>query len=260
MQYQVKLDVFEGPFDLLLDLITKQKIDVCDLSLTEIVQDYLNYITEGAHIDLEVTSEFLILAATLLKIKSNSLIGPGGTDELEDLSPAEARELLVARLLEYKKFKNASEHLETVIKSQAGFYRRTEISNLPSFCAADLVGDTTISDLAALLIPLLLGTDDGDVLVSTRHILSPPVNLSLKIDFVLNRLRRKGEATFRSLTKECKSRIEIAVTFLALLELRRKRRVVLEQNATFGEITVRLSEPPSAENSHTAETYQDIRQ
>ncbi len=240
LQYQVKLDIFEGPFDLLLDLITKQKIDVCELSLTEIVQNYLDHIGQKAQIDLEVTSEFLIIAATLLKIKSNSLLGPDDNEEIHDLSPTEARELLITRLLEYKRFKNASAHLETLIESQYGYHRRVEASTVPVFTAPELVGQTSLNDLASLLISVLTSSDHGDVLVSTQHILCPPVNLGEKVDFVLDRVRSKGEETFRNLTAECLSRIEVAVTFLAVLELRRTRRITVEQNEAFGEIVIRF--------------------
>jgi segregation and condensation protein A len=242
LQYQVSLDVFEGPFDLLLDLISKQKIDVCDLSLTEIVRDYLDFISRREQVDLEVTSEFLLLAATLLKIKSNSLLGPDHLEELEDLSPAEARDLLVTRLLEYKKFKNAAQYLEHLVKSQYGFYRRSELLDMPAVSASELLGKTTISDLAAVLLSLHMNSGDEDVFVSTQHILSPPVNLSSKIDFVLDQVRGKEELTFRDLTRECSSKIEFAVTFLALLELYKRRKIGIEQNKAFGEIIIRLPE------------------
>lgn len=240
MHYQVKLDVFEGPFDLLLSLITKQKIDVCDVSLTAIVQDYLNYLGAKEQVDLEVTSEFLVLAATLLKIKSNFLIGPDQTGEMEDLTPAEAKELLIARLLEYKKFKNASEHFSTLIKSQYGFYRRAEEPYAPIYNPTELLDGTTIEELRSIFASLLLKEEEEDLFVSTQHILIPPVNLGAKIDFVLGRLQVKDQETFRNLTKKCSSRIEVAVTFLALLELYRRRKITIEQRQTFGEITVKL--------------------
>jgi len=240
LQYQVKLDVFQGPFDLLLSLISKHRIDVYDIPITSIIQDYLDFLNQANQVDLSVTSEFLVIAATLLKIKAKSLVLPESGEEAEELSTTEARELLIARLLEYKKYKSASDALAKLYAAQYGFYGNGGALEMAAPARVDLLEGITVEHLGSLLASLLAKADSEDVVVSAQHILSSPVNLRGKIDFVLSRLKVKGHETFRNLTKQCGTKIEVVVTFLALLELCRKRMVTLEQTQTFGEITIKL--------------------
>ncbi len=240
MQYKVKLDIFQGPFDMLLSLTTKHRIDVYDIPITSVIQDYIDFLNKSNQVDLSVTSEFLLIAATLLKIKARSLVLPESEEEGEELSTTEARELLIARLLEYKKYKNAAETMAKLYEAQYGFCGNGGALEMAAPARVDLLEGITAEYLGSLLTSLLSKADSEDVFVSTQHVLSPPVDLRGKIDFVLSRLKTKGHETFSNLTKQCKSRIEVAVTFLALLELCRKRLVALEQTQTFGEITIRL--------------------
>lgn len=240
MKYNVKLESFEGPFDLLLSLIGKHKIDIYEISLTDIIQDYLEHLKEMKQLDLEVASEFMVIAATLLQIKAGSLLSSEEEEEFEELSPSEARELLIARLLEYKKFKNASEYLTNLFESEYGFCKRRNELDRQVLARTDLLEEITLEDLAQLLAFMIIGSGEGDVVVSTEHILVPPINLNDKIEFVLDRLQLKGTQTFRSLTRNCRTKMEAAVTFLALLELYRRREVELNQITTFGDIEVKL--------------------
>lgn len=256
MKYQVKLEIFEGPFDLLLELITRQRIDIHAVSLTAIVTDYVNYLQEMKRFDLEVASEFLVIAATLLKIKASSLFSCDQEDETEEFSPAEARELLIARLLEYKQFKNAASQLSDLLQSQHGFYKRQGDLEKRILARTDLLQGIAKEDLAFTLISLLIKSE-GEIVISTDHILSPPVNLNDKMNFVFKRLQITGRENFRNLTRRCRTKIEAAVTFLALLELYRRRIINIRQIETFGEIEVELVS--TAEELPVFEPYaQDI--
>lgn len=262
MKYQVKLESFEGPFDLLLSLITKQKIDIYDISLAEIIRDYLDYLEEVRKLDLEIASEFLVIAATLLKIKARSLLSSEQEEEVKELSPAEARELLIARLLEYKKFKNASEYFAQLAQTQYGFCKRKGELEKRVLACTDLLEGITVEDLALLLTSLLLNYQKEDLAVSTEHILSPPVKLSDKMNYIFERLQIKECETFRNLTKGCRTKIEVAVTFLALLELYKRRMIKLAQTETFGEIKVELTkeaEELPAARPYVEEAIEDIR-
>jgi len=240
LKYNVRLESFEGPFDLLLSLIGKHKIDIYEIPLAEIIQDYLEYLKKIKQLDLEVASEFMVIAATLLQIKVGSLLSSEEEEEFEELSPSEARELLIARLLEYKKFKNASEFISNLFEAEYGFCKRRNELDRQVLARTDLLEGITTEDLAQLLAFMLIGSDEGNVVVSTEHILVPPVNLNDKIEFVINKLKIKGAQTFRSLTSNCRTKMEAAVTFLALLELYRRREVELNQTTTFGDIEVKL--------------------
>lgn len=240
MKYNVKLESFEGPFDLLLSLIGKHKIDIYEISLADIIRDYLEYLKKMKQLDLEVASEFIVIAATLLQIKVGSLLSSEEEEEYEEISPSEARELLIARLLEYKKFKNASEYLADLFENEYGFCKRRNELDRQVLARTDLLERITTEDLAQLLAFMLIGSGEGDVVVSTEHILIPPVNLKDKIEFVLDKLKTKGVQTFRSLTGNCRTKMEAAVTFLALLELYRRREVELNQITTFGDIEIKL--------------------
>jgi segregation and condensation protein A len=241
LAYQVKLEVFEGPFDLLLSLITKQKLDIYDVSLTAITRDYLEYLDKMKSLDLEIASEFLVIAATLLQIKAGSLLSSEQEEEEQEVSATEAREILIARLLEYKKFKNASEKFLELMQNQRGFCKRKGELEKRILARTDFLEGVTKEDLAYSLVSLLLNKGSNKLVVQTDHILVPPINLSEKTKFVLERLQVNSCETFRNLTKHCQTKIEVAVTFLALLELYRRRVITLRQTETFGEIRIELT-------------------
>ena len=122
MTYRVRTEAFEGPFDLLLQLVAKQKVDIADLSITDIADQYLEYVDRMQDLDLDVASDFLLVAATLLEIKAAALLPrdePLEMAEFDDMSPEEARELLIARLLAYKQFKNAAAELAARYESES---------------------------------------------------------------------------------------------------------------------------------------------
>jgi len=238
--YQVKLEAFEGPFDLLLSLISRQKVDIYEISLATIIKDYLEYLDEMKILDLEVVSEFLVIAATLLQIKAGFLLASDSDAEEEEISVAETRDLLVARLLEYKKFKNASEALIDLMQSQRGFCKREGELEKRVLARSDFLEGIAKEDLAYVLVALFFDREKGNPVIRTDHILAPPVNLNDKIGFVLRKLRNNGRETFLDLTKSSRTRIDAAVTFLALLELYRRRLITIRQMEIFGEIVVEL--------------------
>src|ERR1051325_733202 len=124
MPYQVKLDVFEGPFDLLLHLISKRELDIYEVSLAQITEDYLDHLKQLTDLDLEVATEFLLVAATLIEIKAARLLPGPPTDDEAELALSD-RDLLIARLLEYRAFKDAAERLSELLAVNAGYIPRT---------------------------------------------------------------------------------------------------------------------------------------
>ena len=238
MSYDVKLEVYEGPFDLLLDLISKQKVDIYDVPIAQITNEYLAYLERARELDLEVTSEFLLIAATLLGIKAAGLLIEKDDDEIEEeLSPLEVKEALVARLLEYKHFKNAALSLTSRLEVEKKFFmREADLEERFVKLSPNFPESAEPEDLAKYLCRLLSKLNVA--LVDSGHILSIPVSLDEKIDYVLDALKALNKTSFTSLTDKSSNRAEIVVIFLALLELFKRGEIVINQARTFGEIEV----------------------
>lgn len=240
MDYQVKLEVFEGPFDLLLTLISGQKLDICDIPIAKITEEYLTYLQKMRDLDLEVASEFLLVAATLLEIKAQSLLPVEEEEWEEEVSLGESREALILRLLEYKKFKNAALELAARLGAEGKFYpREADLEERFAKLLPDFLKEVGPAELAALITSLLARGEK--VLIESEHISSMPIGIDEKMDFVMKRLRKKGSQSFRELTTRCKEKIEAAAIFLALLELYKMGLISLSQAVVFGDIEVRLS-------------------
>ncbi len=234
MTYQVRLEVFEGPFDLLLHLIGRREIDIYQVSVAEIADDYLRYIQEMQRLDLEVATEFLLIAATLLKLKSDSLL-PAPEKEEEELTPAEMREELLWRLLQYHKFRSAAEELASRLEREDRYYyREVDVEEPFRDLVPDILRNLTLERLAQAARELLQKEEEVDV----SYIAPIRVNVSDFMDRVRRVLAEKGRTTFRELTAGCALRIEIIATFLALLELYSREEVDIRQAVRFGDIEV----------------------
>jgi segregation and condensation protein A len=238
-RFEVRLDNFEGPFDLLLGLITKHKLDVTEIALSRVTDEFIAYIadrtTEG---DLDQASEFLVVAATLLDLKAARLLPSGEVEDTEDLALLEARDLLFARLLQYRAYKEAAAFLGDRFTLEGRRFPRavgleeryTQL--LPEVVVA--LGPEELADLAArVLAPKPVPT------VSLTHLHHARVSVREEAAGVVDRLRRVSSATFRSLSADCPSALHVVARFLALLELFRERLVVFEQISPLGELTVR---------------------
>lgn len=240
-KYQVKTDVYEGPFDLLLDLIAKHKVSIHDIPLSRIVRDYLDYIKKMKELNLEVASGFLLIAATLLAMKSAQLF-PGEKEEpLEnELAYPETREELIARLLEYKKFKNFSMELAARLEAESKFFsREAQLEEQFSNLVPDFLEGCSLYDLRDIFSKLIARYEVA--LIDSIHIIPAPLSVEEKMVWVVKRLEKMGAQTFRGLTGSCRSRIEIITVFLSLLELFKQGMVVLGQSETFGEIEISLA-------------------
>jgi segregation and condensation protein A len=237
--FEVHLDVFEGPFDLLLALIAKHKLDITEVALSQVTNEFIAYISERSDDwDLDQVSYFLVVAATLLDLKAAKLLPSGEVEDEEDLALLEARDLLFARLLQYRAYKEVAATFAARMAAAARrFPRRVPLE--PRF--AELLpevllglGPAEFARLAALaLAPRPLPK------VSTEHIHAPVISIKEQVRIIAARLAELGgRASFRQLTATAAGGYEIVATFLALLELFRDDAVAFEQNAPLGDLVV----------------------
>jgi segregation and condensation protein A len=236
--YQVATPVFEGPFDLLLHLITKEQVDIYEVSLSTIVDAYLQELERMQGLDLELATEFLLIAAILVELKTRRLL-PGRDDvDLDDeFGLWEERDLLLARLLECKTFKEAAQALERMADRAALSYpRRSGLEDDFVGLAPDLLAGVSPEGLRDALLRAV--TPKPSPRVDTDHV--APIRISVRevADEVAVRLRRAGRTTFRELTAAAPDRLTVIVSFLAVLELTKQGLADLEQAATFGELSV----------------------
>jgi segregation and condensation protein A len=238
-RFTVKLSNFEGPFDLLLQLISKHKLDVTEIALSKVTDEFIAHLRAlGSELDLDQASEFLVVASTLLDLKAARLLPAADVDDEEDLELLEARDLLFARLLQYKAYKQAAAFLRLREAEAARRFPREAALELRF---ADLVPEVTLDltpeQFAALAARAL--TPKAPEVVSVSHLHAPAVSVAEQLLVVRNHLVRSGTASFRALTADCRHTLEVVARFLALLELYRQQRVVFEQLTPLGELHVR---------------------
>jgi segregation and condensation protein A len=246
MSYQVKLDMFAGPLDLLLHLIREHQIDILDIPIAKITEEYLRYLALMQELDLDVAGEFLLMAATLIHIKSKMLLPPEDVAEGEEVEEEDPRAELVDRLLEYKKFKEAAQSLSLLETEQALLHLR----GAPSI-ALEVEGPLTISLLE--LLRAFRGILRRAEALAPLEITAEELNVGQRILVLLDRLSLESPIEFSQLFAGSTRRAEIIVTFLALLELLRRRLATVRQAEPMGPIMIyRRLEP--AEGPDAAET------
>lgn len=233
------LDVFTGPFDLLLTLVLREEIDLFELQLADVVLAYLDHLESSGQLDLESATEFIVLIAALLELKSRLLLA-GEEEELLDIEPDEAAEELLARMLDARRYRAASLHLRELFAAQEGVRFRS--APLP----AHLRRDTT-EPAADSQDPAMLGEAIGRLLhmppaISLRHILVPRVSVTERLTHLRDLLRR-GSFTFDEAVSGA-DRMTVAVTVFALLELYRRGEAHWQQSENFGEIAVQAAPAP----------------
>ena len=237
--FRVHLANFEGPFDLLLQLISRHKLDITEVALSQVTDEFLGHIkAAGAAWDLDQTSQFVVVAATLLDLKAARLLPSGEVEDPEDLAMLEARDLLFARLLQYRAFKQVAGYLSATLDEQARRFPR-EVALEPRF--ARLLPEVTLNlspEAFAALAAKALAPKQPEV-VSLAHLHAPAVSVREQARLVMDRLRRTGSSTFRALTGDSPDRMTTVARFLALLELFREGAVAFEQVAALGELNVR---------------------
>ena len=237
--FTVRLVNFTGPFDLLLQLISKHKLDVTEVALHRVTDEFIAYIRAmGDAWDLDEASEFLVIASTLLDLKAARLLPAAAVEDEEDLALLEARDLLFARLLQYKAFKEAAAHI-SALESTGGRRWPRSVALEPRYAEAlpDLVLGIGPGRLAELAVKAF--TPRPVPVVSIEHVHQVRVSVREHAALLRERLLLARIATFRSLCADCRNTLEVVARFLALLELYREGLVAFEQIQALGELTVR---------------------
>ncbi len=237
--FSVRVGEFEGPFDLLLSLISKHKLEVTELALHQVTDEFIGYIRgQGLTWDLDEASGFLVVAATLLDLKAARLLPSGEVEDEEDLALLEARDLLFARLLQYRAYKEVSALFAERMAGAAKRYPRA-VGLEPQFAA--LLPEVLIGlgpdQFAALAARALAPKPAPEV--SIAHIHVQRVSVREQAAIVVDRLRRHRTTTFRALIADCETTLLVIGRFLALLELYREQAVAFEQITPLGDLTIR---------------------
>ncbi len=239
MSYEVHTPVFDGPFDLLLHLILREQVDLYEVNLSEIVDAYLAELDSMDRLDLEVATEFLLIASTLVELKARRLLPEDSEIDLDDeLGLWEERDLLLARLVECKTFKDAALILRKLSADASRSYPRRcgPVEDRFLSLAPDLLQKTSPDDLRAAYLKAI--TPKPQVRVDLSHVTPIKVTVAEAVEELIDELPRVGRMSFRELTAELVDRIEVVVRFLAVLELFKQGVVELDQASTFGEIMV----------------------
>ena len=237
--FSVRLDGFEGPFDLLLQLIARRRLDVTSLALSQVTDEFLAHIrARGPSWDLGQATEFLVVAATLLDLKAARLLPQEVVEDEEDLALLEARDLLFARLLQYRAYRHAAAHLADLMAGEA-LRRPRSVSLEPAF--ASLLPEVLLGlgprQFAELAARALAPRPQAQVAVD--HVHGGTVSVREQTALLRERLRRSGSGSFRALTADCEGTLEVVARFLGLLELYREGLVAFEQVEALGELHVR---------------------
>ncbi|WP_327595570.1 segregation and condensation protein A [Streptomyces chartreusis] len=237
--FKVRLANFEGPFDLLLQLISKHKLDVTEVALSKVTDEFMAHIRAmGPDWDLDETTEFLVVAATLLDLKAARLLPSAEVEDEADLALLEARDLLFARLLQYRAYKQIAEIFNRRLDEEARRYPRT-VGLEPHH--AELLPEVVISigaeGFARLAVKAMQPKPKPQVYVD--HIHAPLVSVQEQAGIVVARLKELGEVSFQALVEDTDDTLTVVARFLALLELYREKAVALDQETALGELLVR---------------------
>ncbi|MFE1775965.1 segregation and condensation protein A [Streptomyces sp. NPDC059008] len=258
--FTLRLDNFEGPFDLLLQLISRHKLDVTEVALSKVTDEFMAHIRAmGPDWDLDQTTEFLVVAATLLDLKAARLLPAAEVEDEADLALLEARDLLFARLLQYRAYKRIADIFSGRLADEARRHPRT-VGLEPHH--AELLPEVVISigaeGFAGLAVKAMQPKAKPQVYVD--HIHAPLVSVREQAEVVMARLREAGETTFQELVADAPDTLTVVARFLALLELYRERVVMLDQEEALGALTVRWTGAEGAEPVVTDEFDQEPSQ
>jgi segregation and condensation protein A len=239
--FEVRLANFEGPFDLLLNLIAKHKLDITEVALSQVTDEFIAHVkAAGPTWDLEQTTSFLLVASTLLDLKAARLLPQGDVEDEEDLALLEARDLLFARLLQYKAFKQVAGVLEQRLDGEARRHpRAVGLEERFATLLPEVLIGIGLEQFAALAARAM---EPKPVLeLSLHHIHAAKVSVREQATLVVERLRRSGTMTFRALCRDAPDTLTTVARFLSLLELFREGAVSFDQVSPLGELTVRWS-------------------
>ena len=246
-RFAVRVGDFEGPLDLLLSLIAKHQLELTTLALHSVTDDFLAYIrAQGEQWDLSEATEFLLVAATLLDLKASRLLPTPEAEDEEDLALLEARDLLFARLLQYRAYKQMSAHFDAVLHGhQPRFPRTAGLDPQLQGLLPDVVLRISPEELAFLAVRAM--TPVPAPTVSVAHVHAAAVSVREQAALLMTRLRRGGTATFDALVRDATDRLVVVARFLAVLELYREGLVVFEQTAPMDELHIRWIGDPDGE-------------
>jgi segregation and condensation protein A len=246
-ELELDLEVFSGPFDLLLTLVLREDVDLLEVELADVVVSYLDHLELRGELDLEVATEFLVLIAALLELKSRLMLRGEDDDALEDLEPGEAAEELIARMIEARRYRQAAEHLAERLADERG--HRFRSAPPPAFLRR-----VVMDEQEAVYEPERLGEAIGGLLrkpapLSIAHLTIPRVSVGERLAHLRSLLRR-GVVNFDEAVAGA-DRVTVAVTLFALLELYKQGEATWTQDAPFGpiEIAARNGTPAAAERS-----------
>ncbi len=248
MSYKVRTQAFSGPFDLLLQLVTRQKVTIGSISISEVANQYLEEVERMRDLDLDVASDFVLVASTLLDIKAASLVPDEPVtrgrdewedeeDDLEDMDPDEAREVLIARLIAYKQFRGAAAALASRSEAEARMHPRTAGAD-PDFLGLmpDYLEGITLRSLAVICADI--DSKRETFLLESEHIAPKRLPVALTIASVDRLVRSRGHVTFTELVGDDVTPEVVVANFLAILELYKRGLVRVNQSEVFGEIDV----------------------
>lgn len=244
MSYKVRTESFEGPFDLLLYLVSRQRVDIGSISIAEIADQYLEEVASMGNLDLDVASDFLLVAATLLEMKAASLIpkrDEGLDDDLEELEPSQARDLLVQRLVVYKQFKNAAADLQGRYELQGRRHVRTFGPDASLTTLVPDYLDGVSLDGLAFLCAQLMGRRDR-FLLESEHIAAKPIPVEMHVRAIHARVKAEKHVRFSQLVQRQRGNAIVVVTFLAVLELFKRGMVTVVQERPFGDMEIEYVE------------------
>jgi len=234
MSYKVKLNLFEGPLDLLLFLIKKEKIDIHDIPIAKITEQYLSYLEVLQLLDLNLAGEFLLMAATLIHIKSKTLLPPEENPE-EEVAEEDPREELVRRLLEYKKFKEATRELQEMRdRSRSLFMRKGEGERNRIFVDGGEYFEASLFDLISAFKKVLANVSKQKF----HEVVKNKFTVKDKIHYIYHLLAQEKKVLFSALFQGATAKDEVIATFLAVLELMKLREIMVVQKSFFDEIEI----------------------
>ena len=243
-EYAVKLDLFEGPLDLLLYLVQKSEVEIIDISVSEVTKQYLSYLDIMRNLNINIASDYLSMAATLVRLKSRELLPESEAEELEEEEGIINREQLIEKLLEYKKFKEAAGSLRTYEAEHIGSFSRGAHEDVETVMDSQdtSLDSITMFDLIAAFKNVLERVEKEGP--EGRQTIKPDnVRLDDRIDHILGKIEENTEVLFEDLFLDDTRKIVLVVTFMAILELIKMARITFRQEKQFGSLFIKKRTP-----------------
>lgn len=241
MKLNIKIQNFEGPFDLLLHLIKQNKMDIYNIKICEITNQYIDYLNKMSTMDLEIKSEFIVMAATLIEIKSRALLPHENKDNCDEADEFDSKKKLMDKLIEYEKFKYAALYLKERQKYVGTtFCKNAEVIEEKNNKAEDFLENVSITKLFKIYVNLikLYNKRANHNLDISPILMREDYKIDDKIQEIKQKINERNKYKFSKLISECKNKMEIIVSFLALLELTKSRYINIYQNNNFEEIFI----------------------